>query len=161
MAVLPRISLTASALRISREGVNVNNPQSFTPEHLVINSDWGSVERRYSIGIRTKTNLLENPVLNFTPLPEPPLAVLLMRLPGTATIQDGLTHDFDAIVNGIRVEFIQDTHYISKVTINQVFLAQKKGQNINGEFPNYGPPNTFANETRYDFIVMLFKQGLS
>lgn len=165
MPFLPRILITPTAFRISRPGVNVQNPPSTTPEHLAMNSDWPGVERRHAI-ILVRGNALVNPVtLNFTALDDPPFAVLLTRKLGTDTLVDTKTHAssyWDHNPFGIPPYFIidtqEDTHLIDWTSRNQALLMQKPKIKRGDIAP---AQLSIDDLTKYDFIVMLFKQGAS
>lgn len=165
MALRPRILITPSTFRISREGVNVQAPPSTTPEHLAMNSDWPHVERRHEIALVRNTFLPEPKTINLiTPLPEPPLVVLLTRKVGTTTLRDTQSHESTywqqvglttPPVYGKRT-VQEDTHLIEWTSKSQIQISSKIRTRANATPPSQ---TLIDDTTKRDFIILIFKQA--
>lgn len=77
--LLPVTEITPNRVRVAREGVNVLNPPTDTPQHLAFSTDWPKIERVHTRAVFRSTSLLSKPEIPFAALAEPPFGLLLMR----------------------------------------------------------------------------------
>jgi hypothetical protein len=60
-----RISISGTRVLISRPGVDVLSPPAYTPDYLMMDSNWGQPERPLQVGVILNKSLNDNHIQTF------------------------------------------------------------------------------------------------
>lgn len=147
MALNPRMLLEPGAIRISRKGVDVTDPPDLTPQFLVMDSSWPSVQRLHTIAILKRTRLEPEENVNFDELDDFPLALMIRRTVGSTQTLDDETFQFKEPTTGHLFTF--QGQYLDTIRKNRVVARSYRTRLstfISGPAPS-----------RSDFIILVFK----
>src|SRR4051812_20945123 len=104
---MKRVIVSPSLVRVSRPGVDANNPPAITSQYLALDSSWLRTERLLTLAVIHETSLASPKQVNFDARPSPPLGMLI-KSSGATIFGDGIGY----IVKSGEI-FVYGSHYIS------------------------------------------------
>lgn len=152
MGELPRVKIAPSRILVSRPGVNVNNPPDYSPRYIALDSNWPRIERIFIKAVLS-SNLLDKPVILFTPQAEPPFGLLFRKtrgLPDDAIQYDGIAHETDPFGATPHLGYIYDRHVVAHTRKDQAVLAQV----IKQSFVSGQGLKQFPDSTKWGFLFL-------